>query len=183
MNLSVVCRRKMVGEKWAVGREEGHGQNFLSPFKLQESLPGTHSNLPSNPSVSVQRLPPEISLLLWDTPWHSKINSAYKAGVLWTKSWSQYHLSLKFLYPSQQTCMRSKNCPRLDLKIKDAIQERYIFNFPLAQCHEPPRTANPAINCVVKNREVIWRFGFGFLQISSSRLLALDHWSYISWTL
>lgn len=93
-------------------------------------------------------------------------------------------LSIIYLWnccSSQQTCMRSKNCPRLDLKIKDIIQERYIFKSPLGQCHEPFRTANPAINCVVKNREEIW--GFVFLQISSSRLLVLDHSSYIIWIL
>lgn len=63
--------------------------------------------------------------------------------------------------------MRSQNGLSLDLKIKDIIQDRYTFNCPLVQCHEPSSTANPTISCVIKNRKEIWGFiYYKFLQVN-----------------
>jgi len=65
--------------------------------------------------------------------------------------------------------MRSRNDPKLDLKIKDMIQDMYNFNCLLAQCYEPSMTANPAMNCVVKNRRETWGF-------SSCKFHQVDYW-------
>lgn len=59
--------------------------------------------------------------------------------------------------------------------IREMIQDRYIFNYPLAQCHEPSRTANPIIKYVKKQKR---NLVFNLLLISLRRLLVLDHSHY-----
>lgn len=115
----------------AVGSEKGHGHSFLSPFKLKHLLPGTHSHLPPAilKRVSHQKshcfsevLPGRIHFtdtVKLNLPTRLEcfeLSLAHSIGYLWN------------CCPCQQTCTRSQSGPRLGLKIKAMIQDRYIFS-------------------------------------------------------